>query len=81
MGIEYNEAPKKRGRPAIGREPMTPAKRKREQRARQAQAIQEKDSSQWTDSECRSVLDSAQWRGGALDKAAWLQLGRLRGFV
>ena len=74
-------APKKKGRPVIGHEPMSAAKRKREQRTRQATAIQEKESTEWTDAECRAVLNGIRWRGGVLDKAAWKQLGKLRGFM
>ncbi|MGE3542225.1 MAG: hypothetical protein AB7N91_33020 [Candidatus Tectimicrobiota bacterium] len=66
-------------RPTLGA--MTTAQRKREQRARQAEAIQNSDGHEWTDAECLAVLNGAQWRGGAIDKAAWEQLGRLRGFV
>lgn len=54
--------------------------RKREQRARQAKAIHEKDSSFWTVAECMAVLNAPRLRGGALGKSAWLQLGKIRGF-
>lgn len=74
---------KKRGRPAqrptLGA--MTAAERKRDQRARQAAAIYERDNHEWTESECLAVLTGSRWRGGAIDKAAWEQLGRLRNFV
>lgn len=66
-------------RPTLGA--MTAAQRKREQRTRQAEAIQERDSHEWTEAECLAVLSGTQWRGGAIDKAAWEQLGRLRCFV
>lgn len=66
-------------RPALGA--MTAAERKREQRARQAAAIHERDSHEWVESECLAVLTGSRWRGGAIDKAAWEQLGRLRNFV
>ena len=72
---------KHRDRPAVGREAMSPAKRKREQRIRQAEAIQEKDSDNWSESECLSVLSGRQWRSGTIDKAAWLRLGKLREFA
>lgn len=75
--------PENRGRPAkrprLGA--MTAAERKREQRTRQAEAIQERDSHEWTEAECLAVLTGTQWRGGAIDRGAWYQLGRLRGFV
>lgn len=77
------EPPKKRGRkpknPALGS--MDAAKRKREQRARQAEAIQERDSHEWTEAECLSVLMGKQWRGSAIDCAAWVRLGELRKFT
>lgn len=83
MGKTTEKMPVKRGRPAkrpaLGA--MTAAERKREQRARQAEAIQERDSHEWTEAECLAVLTGNQWRGGAIDKAAWEQLGRLRNFV
>jgi hypothetical protein len=81
--LSVGEAPKKRGRkpknPALGS--MDAAKRKREQRARQAEAIQERDSHEWTEAECLSVLMGKQWRDSPIDLAAWQQLGKLRGFV
>lgn len=81
--LPVGEPPKKRGRkpqnPVLGA--MDAAKRKREQRARQLTAIYERDSHEWTEAECLSVLTGKQWRGGAIDRAAWEQLGKLRGFV
>ena len=83
MGNISEKKPENRGRPAkrprLGA--MTAAERKREQRIRQAEAIQERDSYQWTEAECLAVLAGTQWRGGGIDQAAWYQLGRLRGFV
>lgn len=80
--LPVGKTPQKRGRkpqnPALGA--MDAAKRKREQRARQANAIQERDSHEWTDTECLSVLMGKQWRGGAIDRLAWEQLGKLRNF-
>jgi hypothetical protein len=73
--------PKKRGRPASGAKPMSAAKRKQEQRIRQAEAVQNRDSHEWTDAECLAILAGSRWRGGAIDKAAWQQLGKLRGFM
>ncbi len=75
--------PKQRGRPETrpGLGAMTAAERKREQRTRQAEAIHERDSHEWAEAECLAVLTGARWRGGAIDRAAWIQLGRLRGFV
>lgn len=73
----------KRGRPAKNSVSgaMNATQRKREQRIRQAEAIQERDSSEWTEAECLSVLNGKRWREGAIDKAAWQQLGKLRGFM
>lgn len=66
-------------RPRLGA--MSAAERKREQRTRQAEAIHARESHEWTEAECLAVLTGTQWRGGAIDRAAWSQLGRLRGFV
>jgi len=52
-----------------------------EQRIRQAEAVQNRDSHEWTDAECLAILAGSRWRGGAIDKAAWQQLGKLRGFL
>lgn len=78
---KFTEAPKKRGRKPSGTDAMSAAKRKREQRIRQAEAIQNRDNHEWTDAECLSILTGARWRGGAIDKGAWEQLGKLRGFL
>lgn len=64
--------------PATKKSAMDAAKRKREQRIRQAEAIQLRDSHEWTDAQCLTVLNGKQWRGTVIDKAAWLQLGQLR---
>jgi len=51
MSKKSEKSASKRGRPAkrpsVGA--MTAAERKREQRARQAEAIQERDSHEWTE--------------------------------
>lgn len=73
-------APKKRGRPPIGKVAMTPAQRKTEQRIRQAENLMS-DSHELTDAECLAILTGKRWRGGAIDKGAWQRLGHLRGFV
>lgn len=57
---------------------MTAAERKREQRIRQAEAVYQRDSHTWTDAECLAILGKKQWHGGAIDKMAWEQLGKLR---
>jgi hypothetical protein len=72
----------KRGRPPKHKRAMTDAERKRFQRERQSQAIFEKPTEQWTDAECLKVLSETKWaHGSAMDKAAWQQLGKLRGFA
>jgi hypothetical protein len=43
-------------------------------------AVFDQDSGQWTEATCLHVLTGAKWRGGALDRAAWEQLGKLRGY-
>lgn len=71
---------KKRGRPPTGKA-KPDARRKRDQRERQAAAIQSEDSSEWNEAECLAVLNGSRWRGGAIDKGAWLRLGKLRGYL
>jgi hypothetical protein len=70
-----------RGRKPIGPRAMTAAERKREQRSRQETAVFEQDSGQWTEATCLQVLTSLRWRGGPIERTAWEQLGRLRGFI
>lgn len=74
---------KKRGRkPKSPLGAMSDAARKREQRARQWTQVAESDSSSWTEATCLSVLASAKVPNGSpLDKAAWLRLGEIRGYV
>lgn len=67
--------------PANGRTPMSAADRKREQLARQWTRIFEADERQWTERDCLLVLGSSRFKNGShMDRAAWEQLGRLRGF-
>jgi hypothetical protein len=61
--------------------PMTVAQRQRKRQERIAESIAAKDSEEWTDAECLSVLMGSRWRGGAMDKGAWKRLGQLRGFL
>jgi hypothetical protein len=68
------------GRKPIGNEPMTAAQRKREQRMRQDTRIMERDSHEWTEADCLRVLSQQKWRGTVMDKSAWEQLGKLRGY-
>ena len=71
----------KRGRKPIKRSgAMTPAQRKREQRIRQAEAASYRDSHELTAAECLAILCGSRWRGGPIDRGAWLQLGKLRGY-
>lgn len=61
---------------------MTPAERKRKQRERQSEDIAVKPAHEWTEAECLMVLSGTAWaRGSPMDKGAWEQLGRLRGFI
>lgn len=74
------EQPKKRGRKPVGAVARTVAQRKRDQRERLAEAV-DRDSHEWNEAVCLSILNGKRWRRGAIDKAAWQQLGKLRGFV
>jgi hypothetical protein len=66
--------------PAMGA--MTPARRKREQLDRQWERVQTLPDTEWTDRECLMVLSTARYpHGSPMDKGAWQQLGRLRGFI
>ena len=72
---------KKRGRPPLLRVAMTSAQRKREQRSRMSEKVMESDEL-LNDAECLFVLGCARWpAGGAIDRDAWRQLGRNRGYL
>jgi hypothetical protein len=58
---------------------MTVAARKREQRARDMTTVMERDDSEWPERVCLLVLQSARY-GDVLKRAAWKQLGRIRGW-
>ena len=73
-------SPRKRGRPPIGNVAMTQAQRKQEQRNRQVENLMS-DNHEMTDAECLAVLVGKRWRGGPIDKSAWMRLGKLRGFM
>ena len=85
--LELNEipaAPKKRGRkptnPALGAK--DPAARKRDQIARQWERIANTDCEAWTEADCVLVLTTVRFeRGSPLDRGAWQQLGKLRGYM
>ena len=81
MQDDMNSSIKEQKRSAMTQKRAAQAKRKREQRIRQAEAVQDRDSHEWTDAECLAILTAARWRGGAIDKGAWEQLGKLRGFA
>lgn len=72
----------KRGRPAKDGVAKSAAVRKRDQRERDAETIAETDPETWNDRICMTVLADSRWarHGGHLQKAAWIQLGRIRGF-
>ncbi len=75
------DAPKKRGRPALGNQAMTVAQRKSEQLARTRTKVNTSNEP-LTDAECIYVLSAAAWpAGSAIDRDAFLQLGRLRGYL
>ncbi|MCX8518228.1 MAG: hypothetical protein ORN29_09270 [Rhodoferax sp.] len=74
--------PRRRGRPPTGNQAMTVAQRKREQRLRLATKVNGGSDSGLTDAECLAVLANNQWpKGSAIDKDAWRQLGKLRGYL
>ena len=75
------DAPKKRGRPAIGNQAMTAAQRKSEQRMRMQTKVSSSDEP-LSDAECLYVLAAAAWSvGSPIDRDAFLQLGRLRSYL
>lgn len=58
---------------------MTAAERKRRQRTRDRAAISELPISQWSERQCLIVLNGHY--GQPLQRAAWRQLGKLRGWL
>ncbi|NDU92256.1 MAG: hypothetical protein G3I10_06550 [Ferrovum sp.] len=72
---------KKPGRPATGKA-RTAVQRKRDQRARDMTAIFEADSDSWTEAQCLAILTGARFpKNSPLQKAAWIQIGKLRLFM
>ncbi len=70
------------GRKPIGAKPMSGKDRKAEQRSRQWERINTLPDTKWTDTDCLLVLTSTRYaHGSPIDKGAWEQLGRLRGFI
>ncbi len=70
------------GRKPIGEKPMTAKDRKQAQRERQWQRIHSLPAKEWTDAECLMLLSTTTYKHGSLlDRDAWEQLGRLRGFI
>jgi hypothetical protein len=70
------------GRKPIGNKPMSARDRKAEQRARQWERINTVSDTEWTDADCLLVLSTTRYpHGSAVDKGAWEQLGKLRGFI
>ena len=70
------------GRKPIGIRAMTTRERKREQRARMWERISTLPDSEWTEAECLLVLGTTRFaHGSPVDKGAWEQLGKLRGFI
>lgn len=81
--LPIGKTPQKRGRkpknPVLGA--MDAAKRKQEQRTRQAEAIYQRDSHEWTDAECMAILAKKSYGKSAVGQQAWEQLGKLRGWI
>lgn len=73
--------PKKRGRPPSGATAKGSAARQRDLRNSYTTAIYETPSDAWTDATCQFVLAGSKWRGTPIDEQAWIQLGKLRGFI
>jgi hypothetical protein len=71
----------KRGRKPKGWRAQTAAERQADRRARLRTAAIELDSKEWTEAVCLEILTTKKWRNGAIDLAAWQQLGKLRGFI
>ena len=65
-------------RKRIGPEPMTAAKRKQEQRLRDRTTIMESPDTEWSERQCLMVLQGRY--ADVLQRGAWEQLGRLRGW-
>ena len=70
------------GRKPIGIRAMSSMERKREQRARMWERISTLQDTEWTEAECLLVLGTTRFaHGSPVDKGAWEQLGKLRGFI
>ncbi len=72
--------PKKRGRPTLGEKAKSPSMRQRDLRNSYEIMVSEKPSNEWTDAQCRFVLNSKKWRGTKIYELAWRQLGILHKF-
>jgi hypothetical protein len=59
---------------------MTPAERKRWQRSRDHAIATEQEPAEWPERVCLLVLQSSQY-DDAIRRAAWKQLGRLKGWI
>lgn len=76
-----SEIRNKLGRPVTGNA-RTAAQRKQDQRARDMTAIFETDSETWTEAQCLAILAGARFpKDSVLQKAAWIQIGKLRSFM
>lgn len=58
----------------------TAAERKRRQRERMEEAINEQPSSEWDEATCLWVLQRKDWKHGAIGEAAWERLGEIHGY-
>ena len=70
------------GRKPQGITAMTERQKTQAKLARQWERINTVDDSEWTDRECLLVLTTTKYaHGSPVDKGAWVQLGKLRGFI
>lgn len=61
---------------------MTGRQKTQAKLARQWERINTVPDTEWTDRECLLVLSATRYpHGSPMDKGAWTQLGRLRGFI
>jgi hypothetical protein len=70
------------GRKPQGHKAMTEREKTQAKLARQWERINTLQDTEWTDRECLLVLTTTRYpHGSAVDKGAWEQLGKLRGFI
>ena len=70
------------GRQPQGIKAMTEREKTQAKLARQWERINTVPDTEWTDRECLLVLSTTRYaHGSPVDKGAWVQLGKLRGFI